>query len=116
MSKMIGYCLTLETADAWSGFSYVAAARLSTEERAALAFAALRSLTPSHAEITARAALEAAGAPIPAFLGQMNEARSWAAFASRAELKCYAAAAFEAMSDRDQAAFFRHISKAELAA
>ncbi|WP_417210003.1 hypothetical protein [Antarctobacter sp.] len=116
LSKMLGYTLTLGGAEAWSGFSDVAAARLSTEERAALAYAALRSLHPDHAELTARAAIHAAGAPIPAFLGQMVEARSWAAFASRAELKCYAAAAFEAMSDGDQAAFFRHISEVELAA
>ncbi|WP_133065826.1 hypothetical protein [Mameliella alba] len=116
MSKMLGYTLTLGTSDAWSGFSDVAAARLSTEERAALAFASLRSLAPDHAELTARAAIRAAGAPVPAFLGQMNEARSWAAFASRSELKAYAAAAYAALSPKDQAAFFRHISEVEIAA
>ncbi|OWV52190.1 hypothetical protein CDZ97_26595 [Mameliella alba] len=116
MSKMLGYTLTLGTSDAWSGFSDVAAARLSTEERAALAFASLRSMNPDHAELTARAAIRSAGAPVPAFLGQMDEARSWAAFASRSELKAYAAAAYAALSAKDQAAFFRHISEVEIAA
>ncbi|WP_306043855.1 hypothetical protein [Mameliella sp. MMSF_3455] len=116
MSKMLGYTLTLGTSDAWSGFSDVAAARLSNEERAALAFASLRSLHPDHAELTARAAIRAAGAPVPAFLGQMDEARSWAALASRAELKSYAAAAFDALSAADQTDFFRYISEVEIAA
>lgn len=55
MSRMLGYCLTLGNDAAWTGFSAVAAARLSETERAALAFAALNSLTPDHAEMTATA-------------------------------------------------------------
>lgn len=116
MSRMIGYCLTLGNSDDWSNFSDVAAVRLTREERVAMAFAALRSLTPSDAETTASAAIGAAGEPLPAFLGNMDEARTWAAFASRAELKCYAAAAFEAMSHADQTAFLRHIGEVEIAA
>ncbi|WP_139211416.1 hypothetical protein [Marinovum algicola] len=116
MSRLIGYCLTLGGSDAWSNFSDVAAARLTRQERVSLAFAALRSLTPSDAEATASAAIGVAGEPIPPFLGSMDEARTWASFASRAELKCYATAAFEAMSHADQTAFLRHIGEVEIAA
>ncbi len=116
MSRMLGYCLTLGTADAWSGFSFVASARLSEIERAALAFSALKSLEVPHAEMTAAAAFRGAGTPLPPFLGGMEEARSWAADAGPAELKAVALAAFEALDPRDQAAFFRHISEMEVAA
>lgn len=116
MSRMLGYCLTLGTADSWSGFSFVAASRLSDTERAALAFSALNSLELDHAETTAAASIGSAGAPLPPFLGGMDEARFWASCASRSERKAYALASFEAMSAKDQAAFFRHISKMEVAA
>lgn len=115
-SRMLGYCLTLGTADAWSGFSFVAAARLSVSERAALAFSALNSLDLEHAEMTAAASIAAAGAPLAPALGGMDDARLWASYASRSELKAYALASFEAMSAKDQAAFFRHVSEMEVAA
>lgn len=116
MSRMLGYCLTLGTAEAWSGFKFVATARLAETERASLAFAALRSLRPHHAELTAAASIRSAESPLPPFLGGMDEARLWASYASRSELKVYALACFEAMSGGDQAAFFRHIGEVEVAA
>jgi hypothetical protein len=116
MSRMLGYCLTLGTADAWSDFSQVVAARLLEIECASLVFAALQALKPSSAELTAAAAIGAAGAPLPSFLGGMDEARFWASYATRAERKAIALAAFEAMTSADQAAFFQHISEVEVAA
>lgn len=116
MSRMLGYCLFLGAAESWSGFSTTAAARLTAAERGALAFSALKSLTPDQAETTATAAINGAGAPLPPFLGGMNEARFWASCATRSELKTHAVAAFEAMNAADQAAFLRHISKRERAA
>ena len=116
MSRMLGYCLTLDTAEAWSGFRIIAAARLSETERAALAFSALNSLDPDHAEMTAVASFGSAGMPPPPFLGGMDEARFWSSYASRSELKAYALAAYEAMSPADQMAFRRHISEVEIAA
>jgi len=110
---MLGYCLTLGTANAWAGFSTVAAARLSDTERAALGFASLQSLSPDFAEMTAAAALGAAGDPLPPFLGGLRDAEGWAQLATRAELKAYALAAYEAMPAPDQAAFFRHISEVD---
>lgn len=116
MSRMLGFCLTLGTADTWSDFSFVASVRLEESERAALAYAALRSLDASNAEIVAAGVMGASGTPLPSFLGGMDEARSWAAFASPHDLKTHALAAFEAMTAKDQAAFFRHISALEVAA
>lgn len=112
----MGYCLTLGTADAWAGFSFVAAVQLSEIERAALAFAALNSLEPEHAEIAAASAIGEADMPLPAFLGGMADARQWAELASRSERKAYALAAFEAMTPQDRAAFARHINSQETAA
>ncbi|WP_334061376.1 hypothetical protein [Limimaricola cinnabarinus] len=116
MSKMLGYCLTLGTADAWTGFSQVAIVRLSETERAALAFFALNSLDPDQAERAAAASIKSAGMPCPPLLGGMDEARFWAADASRSELKAYVAAAYEALSPADQAAFIQHITRKEVAA
>lgn len=116
MSRTLGYCLALGTADAWDGFSFVAAVRLSETERASLAFAALNALELDNAELTAAASIGSAGIPLPAFLGEMRDARHWASYASPSELKAYALAAFEAMSPSDQAAFLRHISEVEIAA
>lgn len=50
-----------------------------------------------------------AGEPIPALINLMAEARDWAAWASRAELKAYVLASFEKLPARDQAAFLSHI-------
>jgi hypothetical protein len=116
MSRMLGYCLTLGTTDAWFALSAVAEARMTLKERAGLAFASLKSLDPEIREQTAAAALGAAGSPMPAFLGGMEDARFWASLASNSELKAYALAAFEALPAQDQNAFFRHISEMEIPA
>ena len=115
MCRMLGYCLTLETPDAWKGFSFVASLRLTPNERAALAFAALNSLEPDEAEMTAAAVVGSAGAPLPPFLGGMDEARLWASYATLSELKAYTLAAFEAMQAKDQAAFLAYAMGAKAA-
>ncbi|MTD99257.1 hypothetical protein GIY56_03030 [Paracoccus sp. YIM 132242] len=51
------------------------------------------------------------GDPLSPFMGIMASARDWASWASRAELKAYALACYEAMSGRDQAAFLGHIDR-----
>lgn len=116
MSRMLGYTLHLDEPEAWGGFSTVCRARLTLFERTGLAAAALGSLPAPHAFDVASAALGAAGGPLPAFLGGMDDARFWAGIASPQELKVYALACFEAMAPRDQAAFFRHISAIEVVA
>lgn len=117
MSRVIGYTLTLGDVDAWAGFTTVARARLTVEERAALAWAALRALdTPEQAELIAETVLTFADYPLPTFLNPMDDARWWASFASLKERKAYALAAYEALSMREQMAFRNHISEVEIAA
>lgn len=116
MSRVLGYCLTLGTPEAWVGFREIANARLDRRELGMLAYSALNTLDTELAISTARAVLGAREGPSPAFLGGMDDARFWASLASRHELKAYALACFEAMAPRDQAAFFQHISNIEVAA
>ena len=66
--------------------------------------------------MTAAASIGSAGAPLPPFLGAMDEARFWASYASRSELKAYALASFEALSAKDKAAFFQHLNLKDAAA
>lgn len=57
VSRSLGYALWLNTSDAWVGFAVVLSARLTSHQRAALAYAALRSLDDETAYKTASAAL-----------------------------------------------------------
>lgn len=116
MSRMLGYTLTMGEPEAWAGFSTVCRARLTVCERAGMAVAALRSLPDDYALDTAAAAFGSMGSPLPPFLGGMDDARWWASYANRQELKAYALACFEALDPQDQAAFFRHIGTIEVAA
>ena len=116
MSRMLGYTLMIGEPEAWGGFSVVCRARLTVCERAGLAVAALRSLPDDCALDTAATAIGSMGDPLPPFLGGMEDARWWASYSTRQELKAYALACFEAMAPQDQAAFVRHISNIEVAA
>ena len=53
VARMVGYTLTLGTADAFADLAYVLHRRLDPKERAGLAYAALRSLDPELAELVA---------------------------------------------------------------
>lgn len=57
VSRSLGYALWLNTSDAWVGFAVVLSARLTSHQRAALAYAALRSLSPEEAAMTAEMAI-----------------------------------------------------------
>ena len=77
--RMVGYVLTLGTQDAWLGLVPVLMARLTVDERAALAFMALNSLDREDATMTAEAALSAgAGQPQAPLFGFMDQAAFWA--------------------------------------
>lgn len=52
-----------------------------------------------------------AGMPIPLHGTIMDEARFWASSAARAERKAYCLAAFEALDEKDKAAFLAHARK-----
>jgi hypothetical protein len=75
------------------------------EARIITALNALSDLEPWQAEMAAAKVLNAADAPIPPFLGGMDEARFWASIATPSEIDCYAAACFEVMPAARQSAF-----------
>lgn len=69
---------------------------------------------PSDACEIMGAALADLRAPMPSvpFLNQMEEARVWAMYADRAQLKAFCAATFEAMASVDRKAFLRYAGRA----
>lgn len=110
VSRSLGYCLLLDDIDAWLGFASILRARLSTPERAALAYVTLKALPPQDAKAVAEAALggaisSAAGQPIAPLLNHMDEAAFWADMAAPDEREAYCLASFKAMPYERQAAF-----------
>lgn len=114
-AKMLGYTLFLGDAVSYGGLSLVARRHLSLTERGGVACAFLGSLPDDCAAKVAATVLGRAGKPLPPLLWGMDEARHWASWATDCELKAYSLASYEAMSQRDQAAFLRHVSAREVA-
>lgn len=117
MTRMLGYSLVLRTAEAWQGFTLVAAIRLDVEERVALACAALRSLDPETAALTVEAAFASEGSggmPDAPFTDFEDEAAFWADRAEPNELAAYAVAIFLSMPKPKRRAFLdfaeRHVA------
>ncbi|MBY6171366.1 hypothetical protein KUV73_19625 [Mameliella alba] len=99
LMKMLGYVLTLGTQEAWFGLVPVLKARLNEEERASLAFIALKSLDRENAFLTASHALSyGVGVPLPPLLTLEDEACFWVGMAATEELDVYGVAIFNAMS------------------
>lgn len=103
--RMLGYALVLDDFDGWDSASSVWAVRLSAEERAALAFAALRTLDPDQARDIAETALGGAGMPMVPFSSEVDEAAFWVNMATPDELAAYCLATFSAMPRHRQAEF-----------
>lgn len=110
--RMLGYVLTHGTEEAWRGLVTVLRARLTVEERAALAYSALRALDHNDAATTAEAALcSGAGQPQAPLFDFVDQAAFWADMADPDELEAYCLAAFKAMPRGRQAAFLDHLQK-----
>lgn len=97
-TRMLGYALTMHDYETWEAASAVWQARLTPEECAALAWAALRSLDRDHALAVTEAVLDGAGAPLPPLFNATDEAAWWAGIASPEEIDAYAVATFNALS------------------
>lgn len=97
-TRMLGYALTMHDFETWEAASAVWQARLTPEECAALAWAALRSLDRDHALAVTEAVLDGAGAPLPPLFNAADEAVFWAGIASPEEIDAYAVATFNALS------------------
>ncbi len=76
-------------------------------QRVADAAATLRSLPPDAAEELAEAVLHdlREGEPVPPFANLRDEARDWATFASRGELKAYLGAIWGRLPEAERQSF-----------
>lgn len=104
-ARMLGFAFALGNFEGWAGAALVLRAHLAATERAALAWAALRSLEDEDAKAVARHYFAGAGMPPPTLFDANDEAELWAAAATPRELPAYAAAAFRAMRRTDRRAF-----------
>lgn len=108
-AKLLGYALVLGDFDGWEAASAIWQARLSAAERAALAWAALRSLDEDDAREVTATVIQDAGSPLPPFFSPMDEAAFWADIASPAELDAYALACVRNMAPDRRAAFLDYV-------
>ena len=106
VARTLGYSLLLTDADAWHGLTVVLTARLTLQEKIAMAWAVLRSLTPEQIVDVVQTVLpEGVGSPIAPLFNHMDEAVFWADMAAPDELDAYCLASFNRMAPARQSAF-----------
>ena len=106
VARTLGYSLLLTDADAWHGLTVVLTARLTPQEKIAMAWAVLRSLTPEQIVDVVQTVLpEGVGSPIAPLFNHMDEAVFWADMAAPDELDAYCLASFNRMAPARQSAF-----------
>lgn len=110
VAKVIGYAFFLDDVNSWSGVSVVLTASASTQQRAALAWAALRSLTPEGiAAVVGAVQPHGIGEPIVPLFNHMEEAAFWADMASQEERDAYMLACYNRSPAHRQAAFLEFV-------
>jgi hypothetical protein len=117
VSRMVGYSLVLgNDADNWHGLTVVLTARLTPQERAAMAWAVLRSLTPEQVVAVVETVLpDGSSAPIAPLFNHMDEAAFWADMAEPEALEAYCLASFNAMPAPRKAAFLEFVQGRQVA-
>lgn len=106
-ARAIGYALEAQDPESWHRLVVIFGARLTADELAALAWAAMTAARREDAQDVAWQVLGEAGPPCTPFGPIWPEARAWAETASDAERKAYAAACVERMSVATRTAFVR---------
>lgn len=101
--------LTIGGYDAWSAASAIWAMRLTETERAALSFAALKSLDTAQAALVVEAVFPGGDTPLPPLWSPADEAAHWASWASYPDIKACALAGFNHLTATDQSAFLSHV-------
>ena len=111
VARIVGYCLLLgDDADNWHGLTDVLTARLTMRQRAAMAWAVLRSLPPETVMDVANTVLpERMCPPIAPLFSYMDEAAFWSDMAEPEALEAYCLASFKAMTGPRQAAFLEFV-------
>ena len=113
VSRSIGFCLWVGTTEQWFGLQPILCARLSEQQRACLAFQALKSLDAENARQTAAVALHGCWAsqmPVAPLFDHMDEAAFWSDMATSEELEAYCFASFTKLPRARQAAFLEHVT------
>jgi hypothetical protein len=106
VSRSIGYALWLGGVNPWHGVSVVLTSTASGDQRKALAWAVLRSLTPDQIVAVVETVLpEGSSVPIAPLFNHMDEAAFWADMAEPDALEAYCLASFNAMLRPRQVAF-----------
>lgn len=113
--RCLGYVLLLGTPDAWQGLQVVLSVRLSSACRILLAANVLATLNRDDAIEAFGAAHTSTCAPIPPFLGVMDEAAFWADMAAPEELEAYSLACFNRMPQARQDAFLEFVRRRDAA-
>ena len=107
----MGYALTLGDYETWETASAIWQARLSTQERGALAWAALRALDHPDALAVAETVLGGGGMPLPPLFNPVSEAAFWTGIARPNEIDAYALACVRAMAPGKRAAFLEYMQE-----
>jgi hypothetical protein len=122
VARMIGSCALLhdddltDTAQNWHDLTLVLTARLTTEQRAAMAWAVLRSLPPETVVDVANTVLpKRTFPPIPPLFNHVDEAAFWADMAEPEAREAYCLASFNAMPDPRKAAFLEFLQGRQMA-
>lgn len=108
-ARCMVYALTTGGHEAWEATSAIWTARLTNEERAALSFAALKSLDPDQAAMVVEAVFPDGGVPIPPLLSSADEAAHWASWAEYPYIKACTLAGFNRLTAQDQSAFLNYV-------
>lgn len=108
-ARCIVHALTLGDYDAWEATSAVWAARLTDQERAAITFAALKSLKPEQAATVVEAVFNSSAVPFPPLVSSADEAAHWASSAEYADIKACTLAGFNRLTSPDRAALLNHV-------
>ena len=95
---MIVYALTLGDFDVWRETALVLRLRLNQQERACLAFAALKTCPEEIVPDLFNLSTPGAGGPLPALLSFQSDAAWWAGVASNAELEAYCVTCMDHLS------------------
>ena len=104
-ARVLGYAVTLNSAEAWCAAATIWHVRLTPQEAAGMAWAALKAMEPEIALMTVETALGGAGAPLPTFHDLVDEAGFWADMATPDERAAYAVACFNRFSKRERDEF-----------
>jgi hypothetical protein len=112
VGRYVSIALIVGEAQHWIYLKTILRGLLTPRERAALAFAAMRSLSKDNRlKVAINAIPEWAefGSPLPTFLDVADDARWWAANASPKEIDAYLLACFNALQRHRQIEFGQYI-------